>query len=251
MRNGLITLYYVMILSGLVKMNTQKATPVDYVTTDLMMEEIFYTIQGEGPFSGQPALFIRLSGCPLICANCDTSYSSFYQQSVEDVVSEAVFRRQTAQLAVITGGEPFRQYPLARLVDALLQHFSTVQIETSGACYQPTFTAIKKAYPDQVQVVCSPKTPKLHPMILEHIDAYKYVVRYGFVDVDGLPNEEPQKFKSIPVAKPHSPNIPIYISPWDEKKIGLNVLNTQQAVDVCLQHGYFLSLQIHKIVKLP
>jgi hypothetical protein len=72
-----------------------------------------------------------------------------------------------------------------------------------------------------VQVVCSPKTPKLHPLILPHIDAYKYVVRYGYVDVDGLPNEEPQKFKSIPVAKPHSSHIPVYISPWDEKEIEL------------------------------
>lgn len=232
-------------------MNTQKATPVDYVTTDLMVEEIFYTIQGEGPFTGHPALFIRLSGCPLICANCDTIYNSFHPQTVEDVVDEAIMRRQTAQLAVITGGEPFRQYPLARLVDALLPHFSTVQIETSGSCYQPTFTAIKKAVPDQVQVVCSPKTPKLHPLILEHIDAYKYVVRFGHVDDDGLPNEEPQRFKSIPVAKPHDPKIPVYISPWDEKELELNVLNTQQAVDVCLQHGYFLSLQIHKIVNLP
>ncbi len=111
-------------------MNTQKPTPVDYVTTDLMVEEIFYTIQGEGPFTGQPALFIRLSGCPLLCSLCDTLYNSFHPQTVEDVVDEAVLRRQMAQLCVITGGEPFRQYPLARLVDALLQHFSTVQIET-------------------------------------------------------------------------------------------------------------------------
>ena len=100
-------------------------------------------------------------------------------------------------------------------------------------------------------MVCSPKTPRLHPLILQHIDAYKYVVRFGAVDEDGLPNEEPQKFKLIPVAKPHDPNIPVYISPWDEKDLELNILNTQQAVDVCLKHGYFLSLQIHKIVNLP
>jgi organic radical activating enzyme len=232
-------------------MNTQKTTPVDYVTTELMVEEIFYTLQGEGPFTGQPALFIRLSGCPLCCIKCDTIYNSFHPQTVEDVVNEAVLRQQRAQLCVITGGEPFRQFPLSLLVDSLLQHFSIVQIETSGSCYQPTFTAIKKAYPQQVQVVCSPKTPKLHPLILEHIDAYKYVVRYGYVDTDGLPNEEPQKLKRIPVAKPHSSHIPVYISPWDEKEIELNALNLQQAVDVCLQHGYFLSLQIHKIVNLP
>jgi len=232
-------------------MNTQKPTPVNYSNTHCEVEEIFYTLQGEGPFTGHPAVFIRLSGCPLFCSLCDTEYSSFHLMSVDEVVDEAVAQRQTAQLAVLTGGEPFRQYPLASLIDALLQHFSTVQIETSGSCYQPTFTALKKAYPQHIQVVCSPKTPRLHPLILEHIDAYKYVIRFGHIDDDGLPNEEPQKFKSIPVAKPHDPKIPVYISPWDEKDLELNILNTQQAVDSCLQHGYFLSLQIHKIVNLP
>jgi 7-carboxy-7-deazaguanine synthase len=232
-------------------MNTQKPTPVNYSNSQCEVEEIFYTLQGEGPFTGHPAVFIRLSGCTLCCAACDSEYSSFYSMTVEDVVEQAVNIQHNAQLAVITGGEPFRQYPLAPLIDALLQRFLTVQIETSGSCYQPTFTALKKAYPEHIKVVCSPKTPRLHPLILQHIDAYKYVVRFGHVDEDGLPNEEPQKFKLIPVAKPHDPQIPVYISPWDEKDLELNILNTQQAVDVCLKHGYFLSLQIHKIVNLP
>jgi organic radical activating enzyme len=221
------------------------------VNSDLAVEEIFYTIQGEGPFTGQPAVFIRLSGCNLFCKNCDTIYNSFHSMSVDDVVSETAKIQHKAQLAVVTGGEPFRQYQLAPLVNALLRSFLTVQIETSGSCYQPTFTETKTIHQDRICIVCSPKTPKLHSLILDHIDAYKYVVRFGHVDDDGLPNEEPQNFREIPVAKPHNPQIPVYISPWDEKDLEFNALNTQQAVDSCMQHGHFLSLQIHKIVNLP
>lgn len=231
-------------------MNTQERTPVEYKNPLLDVEEIFYTIQGEGPLTGRPAVFIRLSGCNLRCKNCDSFYNSFHSMSVDDVVEQAVNIQNKARIAVITGGEPFRQYQLAPLIEALLWRFLTVQIETSGSCYQPTFTAMKEEWGGRVIVVCSPKTVKLHPMILDHIDAYKYVVRFGHVDKDGLPNEEPQNHLQVPVAKPHNPNIPVYISPWDEKEFELNALNTQQAVECCLQHGYTLSLQVHKIVNV-
>lgn len=231
-------------------MNTQERTPVEYKNPLLDVEEIFYTIQGEGPLSGHPAVFIRLSGCPLCCRACDTFYNSFHPMTISDVMERVMDTPHNARIAVITGGEPFRQYQLAPLVEALLQWFLTVQIETSGSCYQPTFTEVKKEWGGRVMVVCSPKTVKLHPMIVDHIDAYKYVVRFGHVGEDGLPNEEPQNHIQVPVAKPHSPNIPVYISPWDEKEIELNALNTQQAVDSCLQHGYTLSLQVHKIVNV-
>ena len=43
---------------------------------ELWVQEVFYTLQGEGPFSGQPALFIRLAGCNLRCFWCDTEFES-------------------------------------------------------------------------------------------------------------------------------------------------------------------------------
>lgn len=232
-------------------MNLQAAVAVEKNPMDsLAIEEIFYTLQGEGPFSGCPAVFVRLSGCSLSCLHCDTSYSSFHPYSVQQTVDEAVAVKSTAELCVVTGGEPFRQYQMPMLLQQLLRHFAIVQLETSGSCFQPKFAAAKELYKERIQVICSPKTVKLHPDILPYIDGYKYVVRHGCVDDDGLPNEEPQQHKSVCVAKPHASDIPVFISPWDEHDEAANALNIQQAVESCLQHGYFLSLQVHKLVNL-
>ncbi len=232
-------------------MNTQLAVAVEKHPVDsLAIEEIFYTLQGEGPFSGCPAVFVRLAGCNLICRFCDTIYSSFHSYPVQQAVDEAVAVKRAATLCVVTGGEPFRQYQLPQLIRTLLMRFQTVQIETSGSCFQPQFAVVKRIHKERIQVVCSPKTVKLHPDILPFIDAYKYVVRHGRVDDDGLPNEEPQQHKSVSVAKPHASHIPVFISPWDEHNPKINMLNVQQAVASCLQHGYNLSLQVHKLVNL-
>ena len=81
-------------------------------STLLQVREIFHTIQGEGPYSGWPATFIRLTGCPLQCAFCDTVWSDATDpfRDVKDVVAEALSKTpHTTSLFVITGGEPFRQ----------------------------------------------------------------------------------------------------------------------------------------------
>lgn len=233
----------------------EKIAPPTF-SSQLSVEEIFYTIQGEGPLSGQPACFIRLAGCNLQCRMCDSYFSSHVPFSIDQVMSaiEKIVPKHVS-LVVVTGGEPFRQYYMPQLVERLLDRFATVQLETSGSCYQKHFDPIKWQFGNKIMIVCSPKTAKLHSKIIPLIDAYKYVIRAGHIGDDGLPNEEPQHFKKVPVAKPE-PNwtgtIPlIYISPWDERDVEKNLANVKAAVESCLQHGYVLSLQIHKIVNLP
>ena len=239
--------------------NYQQPLAVEKVAptvADLSMEDIFCTIQGEGPLSGQPACFIRLAGCTLQCRQCDSFYSSHVPFSIEQVmcrIDDLVPKH--VSLAVVTGGEPFRQFNMPQLVERLLDRFAIVQLETSGGCYQKQFDPIKWQFGNKIMIVCSPKTAKLHHKIIPLVDAYKYVVRAGHVGNDGLPDEEPQHFRKIPVAKPE-PNWtgkvpPIYISPWDEYDIEKNSANVKAAVESCLQHGYMLSLQTHKIANLP
>lgn len=99
----------------------------------MRVTEIFHSIQGESSFAGQPCVFVRLTGCPLRCSWCDTTYS-FYggdERTLEDVLTAvAEFR---CPLVEVTGGEPLAQpeaFPLlARLCDAGY----TVLLETSGA----------------------------------------------------------------------------------------------------------------------
>ena len=72
-------------------MNEQRTSPIEKSDSGewLEIEEIFYTIQGEGPLSGRPAVFIRLAGCSLSCLLCDTFYSHHNVYSIENVVDIA------------------------------------------------------------------------------------------------------------------------------------------------------------------
>jgi 7-carboxy-7-deazaguanine synthase len=101
--------------------------------TSLRVMEAFYTIQGEGAFTGHAAFFIRLGGCDVGCAWCDVKESWDMQahpmRTVEDLVAEAA--AHPARLAVITGGEPLMQ-DLGPLTNALREAGFRTHIETSG-----------------------------------------------------------------------------------------------------------------------
>ena len=102
----------------------------------LWVQEIFYTLQGEGPFCGRPSVFVRLGGCNLRCSWCDTDFeSSEWVPALEEILAQIEkIRPSHCKLIVITGGEPFRQN-LAPLVNALLGRDLEVQIETNGTLW--------------------------------------------------------------------------------------------------------------------
>lgn len=99
----------------------------------LRITEIFHSIQGESTWAGLPCTFVRLTGCPLRCAWCDTAYA-FHggERRTFDEILEEVARHPT-KLVEITGGEPLAHPGAVRLADELLERSYTVLIETSGA----------------------------------------------------------------------------------------------------------------------
>ncbi len=102
----------------------------------LRINEIFFSIQGESTFTGLPCVFIRLTGCHLRCAYCDTEYAFFEGRSMPltEILAEAQRLGKDCELAEITGGEPLLQ-PHARTLMAVLADAGyTVLVETSGAC---------------------------------------------------------------------------------------------------------------------
>ncbi|GAB6887082.1 7-carboxy-7-deazaguanine synthase QueE [Desulfothermus okinawensis JCM 13304] len=118
----------------------------------LKVNEIFYSLQGEGPFLGHPFVFLRLSGCvEPYCPFCDTKYAwaDFKCMTIEDIVGE--IKRFQCKNLVITGGEPFLQWDsgLNNLVNLLKQESFFIQYETSGKVEIPQNS--------KGTVVCSPK----------------------------------------------------------------------------------------------
>lgn len=99
----------------------------------LKIHEIFTSIQGEGPFTGLPTTFIRLTGCPLRCQYCDTAYAfkGGLNMSIAEVLSKV--HDAHANYICITGGEPLAQNLVHELIKALCDLHYQVSIETSGS----------------------------------------------------------------------------------------------------------------------
>jgi 7-carboxy-7-deazaguanine synthase len=98
----------------------------------LIVNEVFFSIQGEGTRAGRPCLFVRLTGCPLRCAWCDTAYA-FHEgtrREEEDVLAELA--RHPCRLVLLTGGEPLSQPAAFPFVTRLLDAGYEVVVETSG-----------------------------------------------------------------------------------------------------------------------
>ena len=229
----------------------------------LGVQHIFATIQGEGPYAGVPAVFVRLGGCNLACNFCDTEFESFKQVAIEEIVASVsqlasspelakpTIGRSTEQdgfpynfasqnsgndekiitLVVITGGEPLRQ-PIAPLCEKLLANGFKVQIETNGTLWRPL--------PEGVEIVCSPKNTgagyfPLRPDLLARVDAFKFLISAehpGYRDVADVGQGRK----------------PVFVQPMDEYDDARNAANLTLAVELAQARGYRLSLQLHKIV---
>lgn len=210
----------------------------------VQVHSIWPTIQGEGPYAGRGAVFIRVAGCNLQCPHCDTEYTSIRRKmNVIQVVEEV--RQYGGKLVVITGGEPFRQ-GISRMVRGLLNAHQIVQIETNGTLYLDNFPYSK------VTIVCSPKTATINSRI--KIDAYKYVLDADHVDpVDGLPTSA--LGMPTPPARPRDVDliagVPIYVQPMDAQDPDKNAANVRVAVESAMRFDYSFCPQIHKLAGMP
>lgn len=212
----------------------------------LSVVAVFDTLQGEGPYAGSPATFIRMAGCNLTCPTCDTNYTDGeYRTTVEALASAC-----TQNLVVITGGEPFRQN-LDGLLRALVARGRVVQIETNGTMPVPAPTRqFLTQTAGRTVVGCSPKTAVIHKDVIPCISFYKYILRAGEVDpADGLPTAS-LGMPSRPY-RPANQTSGIFVQPVDEGDPVANNRNAQAAVESCMRFGYRLSLQLHKQLNLP
>jgi len=228
----------------------------------LHVHSIFHTIQGEGPLTGKPAIFIRLAGCNLQCPQCDTEYTGERVKllSVEAIIATVRDYHIGPRLVVITGGEPFRQN-ITPLCLALVDEDYMIQVETNGTLPPPAgFPATTGQLGSEgAWVVVSPKAGKVHPRTEAIAIAWKYVLNHDSVDDDGLPKLALQHSAHPRIARPPDgfPVEAVYLQPADSFHIGNafeKMLNNEQnlkaVIKSCMEHGYTLQLQVHKILKM-
>ena len=235
-------------------------------SASLLVHSIFGTIQGEGIFAGEPCVFIRLVGCNLQCPACDTEYTEGAKSMTVDTILDRVIKHKPPKtdLVVITGGEPMRQR-IGLLISVLNEYGLRVQIETNGTLYDGSIDFST----GKVFVMCSPKTGSVNQKLKKHITAYKYVGGANELDlchdelvaglelqdhslmVDGLPKQALGHTAKPHLARPHEGfKGKVYLQPIDRQNAVLNAYHTQAVVESCLENGYTLCLQMHKIVNV-
>lgn len=99
----------------------------------LRISEIFYSLQGETSTVGKPTVFVRLTGCPLRCQYCDTSYAFSGGELMSLDLIMARVNELDCPFVTVTGGEPLAQGECLLLLSALCDAGLSVSLETSGA----------------------------------------------------------------------------------------------------------------------
>ena len=207
----------------------------------LEVQEIFSTIQGEGPYAGRPAIFIRLGGCNLQCSFCDTEFDSPKTINLPEIIASVIELSKNSKqkivrkLVVITGGEPMLQ-PISKLCNKLLKLKFQIQIETNAT--------VMRKLPKAVKIVCSPKNSRgkyynLHPELLARINALKFLISASNPSYSSVPELGQSKYK-----------IPVYVQAIDEYDLIKNQANLDKARQICEESGYYISIQMHKILNI-
>ena len=137
----------------------------------LIINEIFYSIQGESLMSGMPTIFIRLTGCPLRCEYCDTAYAfnEGSKKKFDEIITE--IEKYDCKNITITGGEPLSQKNTILLMNDLHQLSYNISIETSNAI------SIKNLN-DKTIIILDIKTPGSKEESKNIIDNYTSIEKH-------------------------------------------------------------------------
>lgn len=190
------------------------------------INEIFYSLQGEGFHTGTPAVFVRFSGCNLHCAFCDTQHQKGTMMSHEAIIVE-INKYPVAPLIVLTGGEPSLFIDEDFVAALKKQTGKRVAIETNGT----------RPLPSNLDwVTFSPKTGfdggDVEPTVLTQCDELKVV----YLGQDLRPYDG--------IVTPHR-----FLQPCFSDDDAQRQDNLKRCVDAVLSHpGWCLSLQVHRFL---
>jgi 7-carboxy-7-deazaguanine synthase len=187
----------------------------------VQLAEIFYSVQGEGTWTGTPAVFVRLAGCNLNCTFCDTDYALKEIASIDAIVARVRAEGGDCPMVIVTGGEPFAQAITPALIDALRSDGRRVHVESNGT--------IDVELPADVWLTVSPKE-RLHPAMAARASEAKLIVD------SRVPDEWLAAFPAT---------TPIFLQPEGNK-----AANIELAFEAAKANParFRLSLQTHKFI---
>lgn len=187
----------------------------------IQIAETFYSIQGEGTYTGTPAVFVRLAGCNLSCDFCDTDYSLKELLTIDQVIARVRELGGDCPMVILTGGEPLAQTETIALIDALRRDGRRVHIESNGT--------ILHELPEDVWLTVSPKE-RVDPRMAARANEVKLIV-------DGAVPEQ-----HLALFPKH--NL-IFLQPEGNKPA-----NVQLALEYAKRHPdrFRISLQTHKFI---
>ena len=193
------------------------------------INEIFYSLQGEGFHTGTPAVFVRFSGCNLRCTFCDTQHQTGEMFSLQEIVNE-VNKYSIAPLLVLTGGEPSLFIDEAFVAELKQKTGKKIAIETNGTRPLPT---------NLDWVTFSPKSAfeggDAEPCVLKQCDELKVV----FLGQDLAQYDDIEaKYRFLQ---------PCFVEDPEQRQT-----NMQACVEAVKRHpNWRLSLQIHRVLNIP
>lgn len=203
------------------------------------VNEIFYTLQGEGAHSGIPAVFVRFSGCNLRCPWCDTEFSEYTQMSAEQIVTEMLslydLPNERRKMCVLTGGEPSLQVD-AMLIEALHKAGFYICIETNGT----------RPLPEGIDwITCSPKHGTT--IALKRVNEVKVVFTGDYDPEIWRTQLEAEHWMLQPLRYNGELLMESGIDEWENDSND----NLDETVRYILDHPFWrLSVQLHKIAGL-
>lgn len=200
----------------------------------ITVNEIFYSLQGEGADAGIPTVFIRLTGCNLRCSYCDTRYA--WDEGVEKGVNEILeeLGAWNCRKVCVTGGEPLLQKGVYDLIDILLERKYEVSVETNGSL---TITMLVKKNVVTKMDVKLPSSGEHKKMMLANIPLLRQFDELKFIIGDRNDYEYAKKIMDA-----YRPTCQIIMQPVWGKAPELAEWILQDELDVRY------SLQLHKLL---
>lgn len=242
-----------------------------HLKNQMLVTKVFYTLQGEGPHAGTPAVFVRLAGCnrgdkaSMGCAFCDTNFLlsegiALGYAEISDLMQTVIHREAQANnphefpLVVITGGEPMIQDNLVGFLEHLgRNNWHTIQIESNGDRLARGFAESKWCV--TVDLVVSPKASysgyhRLNPDVLCRANYLKFLIDSEEPPYTSLPNyamvKNPQDVFLSPITvynQEVTAGGAVGFSTRIDRERTAN--NYAHAAKLALQYGYRVSMQQH------